>query len=400
MRRLFRRRSKKSLKGTWFPLLGFRGSGFVGDDKKRYESISVLQSVVNKRAECFGNAVPYVLDKDNNEPKGYEATQVRSLLKNPNALNSFQQLYRTTEVFRMIYGYCVWFTPRIAEDSTPSALMLIPPDKISIEVGSEYSLLSTRQPNVKVRIGGELTDITLDDLIIFNDIKTGFGGNPLLAQSRMTALANELNLLNDISEAQSSIVRHRGALGVLARDSKDETAPGVLEDQTKNIQEEYKKYGLSNSQWKIIITSAALRWIPLTMNVGDLKLIELEEVAAKKLCGVFDVPYELIPLSGHSTYENRKQAKLELYQDYVIPSSVGDADLITQKLKLKVKDLHVSFDYTHLPVFQEDQAAKAATIASISDAMVSLTGSNIISPDEARRELSNFIDIDPSKTGL
>jgi hypothetical protein len=373
--------------------LSFSGSRHIGSDKRKYELIAILEAVINKRSECFGNAVPYVLDKNGNEPTDLSAKRVVELLKSPNALMSFQQLYRTTDAYRMIYGYSVWFTPRISEGSLPTSILPIPPDKLSIEVDPSYSILTNEQPKVTVRVAGRATNIQLEDLIIFNDIKTGFGDNPLLAQSRMTALYDEVNLLSDIAEAQSSIIRNRGALGVLTRDPRDEKAAGIFEDNKKKIQEEYRHYGLSQEQWKIIITSASLRWIPLTMNISDLKLIELEETAAKKVCGICDLPYELLPISGNSSFENRKQALLELYQNYVVPTSVGDANLVTKKLQLR--ELQVTFDYTHLPVFQEDQAAKASTISNISSAIATLLGNGTISKAEARKELSVYMDIDP-----
>jgi hypothetical protein len=393
--RLFGRKNSGKERDFWLPFGGFNGSRYIGSDKKRYELISVLEAVINKRAECFSNAMPYIVDSSNNEPQDLAARRVRGLFDSPSALMSFQQLYRITDVYRMLYGYCVWFTPRIEEGSLPSSLLLIPPDKLSIEVDPSHSILTNQLPKVKVRISGQDTRIPLDDLIIFNDIKTGFGGHPLLAQSRMTALCDEVNLLGDISEAQSAIIKHRGALGVLTRDPRDEKAPGVFEENKKKIQEEYRHYGLSHEQWKIIITSAPLRWIPLTMNIGDLKLIELEEAAAKKVCSVYDIPYELFPLSGNSTFENRKQAKLELYQDHILPTSAGDAELITKKLGLKA--VKVSFDYSHLPVFQEDQAAKASTITAISTAIATLMGNGTITKAEARTELSAYMDINPSE---
>lgn len=385
---------KNKVSDFWFPVGGFSGSRCIGSDRKKYELLSVLEAVINKRAATFGNAVPYILDKEGNEPSTMEARRLRELFSSPNALMSFQQLYRLTDIYRMIYGYCVWFTPRAYKGAIPAAILLIPPDKLSLEVG-DYSLLTNELPEVRVRIDGRTTSITLDDLIIFNDIKTGFTSNPLLAQSRITALHNETGLLGSIAEAQADIIENRGAIGIISRDPRDDARPAsVFEDNKKQIQEEYKRYGLSKQQWKVIITSASLRWTPLTMNIGDLKLIELEEVAAKKVCGIYDVPYELFPLSGNSTFENRRQAKLELYQDCTIPTSAGDAELITQKLG--VKDLTVSFDYTHLPIFQEDQAAKASTVASISGSAASLLSSGIISIQEARALLSEYIDINPT----
>ena len=378
---------------NWFIPFGFSSLSERGV-REAYEKGAVLSSAINKRAQFFGNAKVHVMDSNGNEPNTSQANEIRKLLKKPNKLTSWRKMYVTTELYRMLYGYCVWIKFSAYEGAIPSALYIVRPDYISIIPDKNRAYMGKNEA-VKIRIGGEDTKLTLNDLIIFNDIKTGFGEDPFFAQSRITALTDETILGAVISDAELAIIRNRGALGILTKDVKDSSAAGFYEDDRKAVQEAYKKYGISSNQWNIIIATTALKWQSMVPPLKDLMLVELEEQTAKKICGVFDVPYELLPMSGHSAYANRKEAKKELYQDFAIPTSEGDAELLTDSICGET-GLHIQFDYSDIAVLQEDLALKAQTLSSISSGLNSARLAGNISVEEWRREMSKYIDIDPS----
>jgi hypothetical protein len=363
-----------------------------------YEESAVLSTVINKRAGCFGNAVVYVKDRQDNEAETVQARQVRSLLRQPNSLMSWEQLYRTTEVYRMLYGYCVWLKLSVSGGGIPSSLFIVDPEQLQVDFGSRAPLVG-QNTLTRIRIGGQDTPFTLDDFVIFNDVKVGFGSNPILAQSRMTTLSNESNLLRVIADAELSIIRNRGALGILAKDCRDSTsAVGVYEEAVAEVQEQYKRYGISSEQWNIIITTAALKWQPITQPLKDLMLPEFEEQTAKKICAVFDVPYELFPFSKDSAFGNggsRKQAMLELYQNVVLPLSKSDAMALTSSL-CRGTGLTVTMDYSDMYIFQEEMKQKAESANIAITAFNAAQAAGNITREEWRSLASEFINIDPS----
>jgi hypothetical protein len=375
---------------------GFLASLFKGN-KKTYEEAAILSAVVNKRAQCFGNSVVYVKDKNGNETEDFQAKRIRDLLNSPNPLMSWEQMYRATDVYRMLYGHCVWLKLSVSEGSLPTALYIIDPDKLQIDFDRNNPFIG-RNTFTKVHIGGQETKLTLDDLIIFNDIKVGFGGNPFLAQSRMTALGNESKLLQVIADAELSIIRNRGAIGILAKDGKDQSSVGVFDEKIEIIQEQYKRYGISSDQWNIIITSAALKWYSIAQPLKDLMLPEFEEQTAKKICAIFDVPFELFPFSKDSSFGNggsRKQAFLELYQNYIIPTSKGDAKLLTKEL-CKGTGLTITMDYSDIPALQGDMKQKAESANMAITAFNSAQEAGNITREEWRSLVAEYINIDPA----
>jgi hypothetical protein len=381
----------------WFFPLSFGSSLFSGSNKQIYKETAILSSVINKRAQCFGNSVVYVKDKKGNEPDGLFSKRIRLLFDRPNPFMSWEQLYRTTEMYRMLYGYCVWLKLSATEKEVPSSLYIIDPDQLQIDFDRNSPFIGRNEAK-RIRIGGRETDLTLNDLIIFNDIKTGFSECPFFAESRMSALKNESKLLKVIADAEFSIIRNRGALGILAKDGRDSSPVGVYDDSIKSIQEQYKRYGITSEQWNIIITSVALKWYPISQPLKDLMLPEFEEQTAKKICALFDVPFELFPFSKDSAFGNggsRKQSFLELYQNTIIPASNGDARLLTQSL-CGGTELVITLDYSDMYIFQEDMKQKAETANTAITAFNAAQSAGNITREEWRRMAAEYLDIDPS----
>jgi phage portal protein BeeE len=364
-------------------------------DRYYYEYGAILSTTINKRSQYFGNSVLRVVDSNNNDTPTVEAGQVMSLLQQPNKLMTWKQFYSTIEVYRMLYGYCPVLKASAFKGDSPQALFIINPAVLDITFEQKNDNYIGSVIIKDIYIGGSRTSLTIDDLIIFNDTKIGFGKNPLFAQSRLSALGNENKLLQVISDAELSIIRNRGALGILSKDINDKSSIGAFEDDKENIQEQYRRYGITSEQWNIIITSSALKWQSITQPLKDLMLLEFEERTAKKICGVFDIPFELLPLVGQSTYSNRKEAKIELYQDYVIPCSVGDAELLTAALC--PKGIKIMLDYSNIPALQEQLSQKATATATALQAYNAAQQAGNITRLEWRRLASEYIDINPNE---
>lgn len=369
-----------------------------GSKKKIYMYTAILEAVINKRSQCFGNAVPYVKDKQGNEPDTLQAKRIRKLMTEPNALMSWTQFYRLVEVYRLLYGYCIVLKLSLDnENMLPTSLFIIDPEQIDINY-DKISPFFGQSRATDIYIGGQKTGLTMDDLIIFNDIKLGFGNNPFLAQSRMTALDNENKLIALISDAEHAIIRNRGAIGILSKDIKDEVSPAVFEENTAGLHEAYRHYGITSEQWNIIITTAALKWQSMIPPLKDLMLQEFEEQAAKKICAVFDIPFGLFPFSKENTLiGNEKQTGLltDLYQNYIIPCSKGDAELLTKSI-CKGTDLVITFDYSDMYLFQGDMERKAQAARTAIEAFNAAADRGHITNEEWRTLVAEYINIDPT----
>jgi hypothetical protein len=99
--------------------------------------------------------------------------------------------------------------------------------------------------------------------------------------------------------------------------------------------------------------------------------------------------------SQGATFDNKEAAKKAAYQDLIIP----DSELIAQALTDAIcpEGVFIKIDFSHVSCLQEDKAKNAQSLSSAATAINSLVLNGLITPDEARFELANYLDIDPEK---
>ena len=59
--------------------------------------------------------------------------------------------------------------------------------------------------------------------------------------------------------------------------------------------------------------------------------------------------------------------------------------------------MFIKIDFSHVSCLQEDKAANAKSLSNAANAVGNLVNWGLITPDEARMELANYIDIEPEK---
>jgi hypothetical protein len=390
---------KPEPKDWWYPITMFGGNNFFGNNYlDAYKRIPQVRTVIDKRAACLSSAVPYILDKDENEPQTKDAKNIRKLFDTPNFIQSFSELYVLKEIYRLIYGWSAIYLFRAFDNAAPAAMFVIPPSMLNFRLKKEHLLYNqTDETNIidKITIAGTTTEIKFSDLIFFKDEIPNIE-NPLISDSKMKAVINEYELARAISEAEKAIVERRGALGILSKDIDDPNSIGVFEDERQEIQKKYKEaYGLRMSKDQIIITTMALKWQQMSLSVKDLMLIELGEEAQKRIAGVYNVPYNLLPGGFNTSFDNQDKAIKTLYNE-AIQISNSDAKKFTRAL-LDQYGLHLKLDYSELPIWQEDARQQAAAMnTAIAGLNAAFTAENI-TREEWRLNASRYIDIDPHK---
>lgn len=117
------------------------------------------------------------------------------------------------------------------------------------------------------------------------------------------------NLMNAINCTTENL----GAMGILSPESISGVMTNFSEPERQRVQDEWReKYGLKVGKWSILITQTPTKFQQINLPIKDLELTQKLENAVKILAGYHKVPYELIALSGQSTYANRKEAMNEL----------------------------------------------------------------------------------------
>lgn len=94
-------------------------------------------------------------------------------------------------------------------------------------------------------------------------------------------------------------------------------------------------------------------------------------------------------------YDNQESAKKSAYQDVIIP----DAKIISEAITKAVlpEDASVELDFSGVECLQKNKKDEAETLRTAASAIQALLDGGLISVEEARKEIANYIDIDPDE---
>lgn len=169
----------------------------------------------------------------------------------------------------------------------------------------------------------------------------------------------------------------------------------MSDEDKKNLQEDFQKYGLSRDQWQVIITNASLKWQAMSMPTKDLLLFEEIEDDVRQIADTYEYPMYLLGFKSGTTYSNVGEAKKSLYQDSIIPEAEYIAESLSTFLKTDLVGLQIKVFYDHLDIFQQGEKEKADAFKVRSDANVPLYEKGIITLNQ----LLTVLDMDPRPDG-
>lgn len=106
-----------------------------------------------------------------------------------------------------------------------------------------------------------------------------------------------------------------GAFGILSG-----TEMGINAADKEELQAQLKeRAGTVEAKDQFIISNSALNFHQIDFKIKELQLPEKVKEEVKVLCGHFGVPYDLIPMSGQSTYANQAAAIVDFYRNCIMP---------------------------------------------------------------------------------
>ena len=198
------------------------------------------------------------------------------------------------------------------------------------------------------------------------------------------------NLINDY-QAKHAIIAGRGAMGIIspANTKTDQMSFGtrIEADEKKELEKGFaKKYGLLKGKTQVMISSVPINYNSTSMNVQELGISEDKKENITAICSHLKYPTDLY--FNATTYENQATARAAVYNNILIPFAGEDAVILSKWLKMEVE-----IDYSHVAELQEDEKTKVDRNNSVVNYCSSAISSGIMTIEEARKELNNYIDL-------
>lgn len=335
-----------------------------------YRRCAPVNAIINRKAQTFINGKTWVLNtagKARGKVSTSEvAVRLTNLFNKPNPVQSGKQFEAQGYIFEQLFGFNIVLCMKpVGFDRTYTyAMWNIPASWLDIEETRKL-FYNSQQPNIKkivLTYNGERSELDIENLFIMKDNQPSFD-TVFFPSSKLQPLSLVINNIIGAYESRNVLINYRGALGLLTT----EQGPGqyapmpMTPEEKEKLQTDFKKYGLMNKQWQVIITSAAMKWQQMGYATKDLMLFEEITDDIARLCDGIGYPDFLIS-SGtgqKSTYDNVKEGNKMLYQDFTIPDSCIIYEQWNNWFSTADYGLVIDKDYSHVPILQEDEKVKA-----------------------------------------
>lgn len=300
-----------------------------GNDKKSiknyldsYAKNPLVYMVVNKISQTTA-AMPRIVVDDN----GAEVNEssVEKLISNPNSEQSQIEFNEEINESLLLAGNAYIYFEKEESDLINDRLFVLKPDQITPKFSKlgvllyweyidEFGRIKTYDVDNVLHI--KTSNIVKDDN---NHYSTGL--SPLEAGWIIVQSSDQK------FEAEASIFKNRGIIGVLSSNSDTPMLPA----ERQRLQEEYdKEMGGASKFNRVKISSTKLNYMQTGMSPTDLKLLEGIISSMRLICGLYGMPSVLFNDTANSTFNNYTTAVGVSYSDVYIPlANKIDAKLST-----------------------------------------------------------------------
>lgn len=356
-----------------------------------YNTCPPLKAIIAKRAKAFNTGKRILKNSTTgNKLRGFH--WLKKLIKRPNALQNEKQFFAQQNHYIDIFGYCpILKMKAVGFEDEISAIWNIPPWLFDLEYTGKLwkqNQIEGIYKNYKIFWEGEQLEISPKDLeFIFDDgIGTENDTNFTIPDSRLVGMDYIVSNIIAGYKSRNTLITKRGAVGILSNDAKDSgVGVPVSPEDRDDLQKDFAKYGLTGQPYHIIVTNANLKWQQMGYPTKDLMLFEENTENIERLSDAYGWPIELISRGKDVTYDNKIQARKDLYQNTLIPESESRMEQFSKILA--VENLEVCSDYSEVPVMQIDKKTKAEARVAINSYCQLEYDADLMTKNEWREEL-------------
>lgn len=179
-----------------------------------------------------------------------------------------------------------------------------------------------------------------------------------LGKSDIAVVRENLNAIDAYKNSDLYLTKTFGAFGILSgRDM------GINANDKEELQQSLKMHaGTTEAKDQFIISNSALDFHQIDFKIKDLELKDKVNEEMKALAGYFGVPYDLLPVSGASTYANQEQAVVDFYRNCISPLaevvlSLGRYVILHERTLINTPSTVLTFTIDNVPELADDRTA-------------------------------------------
>ena len=353
------------------------------------------------------SSVPYVL-KDVNDNIIEPKDNLKKLLTTPNPYSSFAQYVYDSVFFELATGNALnyafvseLYKGKRVDYTTIQSLWQLSPNDTAMQLNSAVKNIfaSTSEKDIvlyyetlsngyKQRI--EPQYVTHERLTFLNNIE-----GDTYSDSPLFSVEKNINNLLAVYAARFNIYENNGNAGILFRQAQNnsEQLSEAVNPITRNqmIDEALSRNGITGNKRVVGFSSVPLGWINTLATIKDLEPFREAKEDAIQIAGIYQVDKDLVPTADGATFENKRVAERNLYQNVIISVAEEKAKTLTQILGLD-NGLRLVPDFSKVAVLQEDDKARMEKVAGYIEIYDKLLEKGIITDKEYRDKINTLLN--------
>lgn len=354
-----------------------------------FAGCSILASIVTKKVSAITSARFWVVDEEGNDIKRPE---IMDRMKQPNPYQTLSQFVGMIEFFSQIYGKA--YICKVQALGMEDFELYVVPNELVTE-NLKTAIIPTFAPlsdveSYTLTLNGVNYTVSPDNMFVVNDVTYSLnrmGG----AVSRLESLEKPVNTFIASYEAVNELLWNRGMLGIISMKMSNpdlETQMVATKSEKEDLREELNKYGVLRGQMKYAITGYDVACVPVSSSISDLGISDIQRNCKRDMAYTYQVPSILLDVEG-STYANMSEAKLDFYNNDIIPSAGNIMGVLNSIYGNE--QFFVQAFYDHLDLFQNAKRQQAQGMTSLVSALNQAVQSGLMTLDEARDQINNYI---------
>lgn len=234
-----------------------------------------------------------------------------SLLARPNPIQGGAGLFEAFFTYHQIAGNA-WLEAVGPEGGPPRELYTLRPDRMTITPGPQGL------PQVySYNVNGQITLWPVDPLTglaavlhfrDFHPLEDWHGLSPLRAAA---AAIDQFNA----ASAHNAALLQNGARPTGALLFRSDPGGDALSHAERVLADRFQS---PRNAGKPLVLGGDAEWLELGLSPRDMDFNTMLQVVSRNICGAFGVPHVLV-LPGEATFANRQDARLELWEQTILP---------------------------------------------------------------------------------
>ena len=386
---IFQRTITPSQEGnSYFYPVGMESNPFGGNSYlKDFQEIPELNAILNIRSRAMSSWKLSIQSKTTGADAAANESLVR-ILRSPNWFQGQGELWKQSSLFRDLYGNeYLYFLKPIGMTSTYKGLFTINPANVRVKYNST-TLPFQESTNQFVQyfyeINGKVIELEKENIIHLNDNRV----DPkkfLEGTSKLQALQAPIQNIREAYRKRNIILKM--PVGIMSNGQNDAIGQGVpMNPQDKKEAQN----ALRNHGALPILTDLTVKYNDMNVNAQSMGLFEEVREDVGRICDSFGVPYELLANQKGTTFTNLKEAKKQMYEESIIPDAQEKVDALNLQLGIDKKSWHIVADFSHLPIFAEDQKQRAISLKQMVEALSKALADGAITIQQYQNELLKF----------